>query len=118
MLRARPTALFVFGDNIERRGNGGQAAQMHGEPNAIGIPTKWRPSMRDGAFFSDRDYPKVHAEVLPIFRLLSDHLAEGGDIVWPEDGIGTGRAELATRAPKLAALFEALRTALMLGTRL
>jgi redox-sensitive bicupin YhaK (pirin superfamily) len=29
--------LFVFGDNLRRTGFGGQAAEMRGEPNAVGI---------------------------------------------------------------------------------
>jgi len=40
MLRAEPGTLWVFGDNLQRKGLGGQAKEMRGEPNAIGIPTK------------------------------------------------------------------------------
>lgn len=29
--------LYVFGDNMVRRGFGGQAREMRGEPNAVGI---------------------------------------------------------------------------------
>ncbi len=39
-IRAHPDWLFVFGDNMMRRGFGGQAAEARGEPNAIGIATK------------------------------------------------------------------------------
>ncbi|KKL05458.1 hypothetical protein LCGC14_2605850, partial [marine sediment metagenome] len=45
MLRDEPDTLFVFGDNMQRRGLGGQAFAMRGEPNAVGIPTKIFPSM-------------------------------------------------------------------------
>ena len=50
-LRANPDTLYVFGDNMRRRGMGGQAAEMRGEPNAVGIPTKWRPSRTEWDFF-------------------------------------------------------------------
>jgi len=118
MIRAEPRTLFVFGDNVARKGNGGQAAEMRGAPNAVGIPTKWQPSMRGHAFFCDRDLVRVHAIVFPIFQRLSRHLAEGGDVVWPVDGIGTGRAEMPARAPALFAVFLLLRSALMNGVAL
>jgi len=43
MLQADPEARFVFGDNAERWGLGGQAKEMRGEPNAIGVATLWSP---------------------------------------------------------------------------
>jgi hypothetical protein len=43
----------VFGDNGRRIGFGGQAKEMRGEPNAIGVATNWEPSNRPNAFFSD-----------------------------------------------------------------
>ena len=50
-VRANRDKLFLFGDNLERRGFGGQAAAMRGEPNAVGIPTKKKPSYAGDAFF-------------------------------------------------------------------
>jgi len=112
MLRAAPTTLFVFGDNMARAGNGGQAYEMRGEPNAVGIPTKWRPSMHEDAFFCDRDLPKVLDVVVPIWERLTHHLAAGGEIIWPEDGIGTGRAQLKERAPMIYGIFLLMYVAL------
>jgi hypothetical protein len=40
MVRADPSTVFVFGDNMARNGLAGQAKEMRGEPNAIGVPTK------------------------------------------------------------------------------
>jgi hypothetical protein len=108
MLRAEPNTLFVFGDNMLKVGRAGQAREMRGEPNAIGIPTKWKPSMDAEAFFTDRDYAKVRAVVLPIFEQLNNHLAMGGDVVWPEAGIGTGYAQLKQRAPRIYHLIDGL----------
>lgn len=101
MVRAAPDTLFVFGDNMKGTGRGGQAFAMRGEPNTVGIPTKWAPSMSDGAFFSDSDLPAVHGRIDARFLKLVTHLRNGGDVVWPEDEIGSGRAELRVRAPKI-----------------
>lgn len=109
MLRAEPDTLFVFGDNMRGTGNGGQAKVMRGEPNAVGIPTKWFPSMVDGAFFCDNDLPRIRTMLEKQFKRLSDHLAKGGDVVWPEDGIGTGRAQLQERAPRIWNMIEQAR---------
>ena len=43
-LKANPTALFVFGDNYLGVGYGGQAFSARGEPNAVGVITKYSPS--------------------------------------------------------------------------
>ena len=58
-LKDNPNILYVFGDNMVRQGYGGQAREMRGEPNAVGIPTKWRPDNTDGAFFYDYQLPQI-----------------------------------------------------------
>ncbi|TFZ54475.1 hypothetical protein E4V01_25170 [Methylorubrum sp. Q1] len=90
MLQAERGTLFVFGDNLQRRGRGGQAAEMRGEPNAVGIPTKRAPSMDDSAFFTDADFDDFRDAAAPAFALLRAHAEGGGAIVWPADGVGTG----------------------------
>jgi len=101
MLKDAPDTLFVFGDNLRRAGMGGQAAEMRGEPNAVGIPTKIAPSMAPDAFFTDADLPKALDAFAEGFARLDAHLRAGGTIVVPEAGIGTGRAQLGQRAPKI-----------------
>ena len=108
-LRAEPNVLFVFGDNMDRRGMGGQAAEMRGEPNAVGIPTKWSPSMRPGAFLTDADMPRWLRETVPEFVRLLLHQSK---IVWPRAGIGTGMARLEENAPAIHQVLEALRVEL------
>jgi hypothetical protein len=46
-----------------------------------------------------------------IARLRAELIA-GDDVWWPRDGIGTGLAELGTRAPQIAAHLEGARSAL------
>lgn len=101
MVRAEPDTLWVFGDNLRRTGLGGQAKEMRGEPNAVGIPTKHWPSNNRNAFFSDRDFETFKAAALPDFIRLADHLRAGGVVVWPADGVGTGRARLKESSPRI-----------------
>jgi hypothetical protein len=93
--------IFVFGDNMQRRGLGGQAKEMRGEPNAIGVPTKWRPDMRPEAFFSDADFDDVRPSIDEAFNDISAYLDLGFDIVIPADSLGTGLADLPRRAPRI-----------------
>ena len=106
MLRAEPYTLFVFGDNMERRGLGGQAEQMRGEPNAVGLPTKWSPDMRPSAFFTDVDMPRWLREATPEFVRLFAH---PGRVVWPRAGVGTGYSRLQENAPAIREVLEAIR---------
>lgn len=113
-LQAAPDALFAWGDNLARVGGktnprSGQAFACRDEPNAVGIPTKLRPSMDDSAFFSDRDYDRARAAFDEGFIRMANHLVAGGTVYWPADGIGTGRAQLASRAPRIWAYLERCR---------
>lgn len=107
MLRVEPDALFVFGDNMMRAGYGGQAKEMRGEPNAVGIPTKRRPNWDPDAFFTDDDFGLWYAEAWPDFKRLRDQASpfgrkgDGQKIVWPAAGIGSGRARLEENAPRI-----------------
>jgi hypothetical protein len=102
-LRANPNTLYVFGDNMQRVGMGGQAKHMRGEPNAVGIPTKWAPGMTNADFFSDEDFhcKAVAVAIMEGFAKLMKHMMLGGNVIFPEDGIGSGLSELPTRAPKI-----------------
>lgn len=100
-LRANPDVLFVFGDNYLRKGTKGQAANMRGEPNAVGVATKWEPSYREEAYFNDDQYDKIikilEDDLLPVMK----HLDKGKIVVWPMDSIGTGLSALPDRAPRV-----------------
>lgn len=106
MMRNEPDTLFCFGDNLEQKGFGGQAKEMRGEPNAIGIPTKRKPSNAKDAFFTDDDYPEVWPIIFEKYELLRVHMQNGGDVVWPADNIGTGLAKLETRSPLIWAFLQ------------
>lgn len=116
-LQRQPDDLFAWGDNLARVGGrnnprSGQAYACRDEPNAVGIPTKLRPSMDADAFFTDRDYDRAQIAMDEGFIRMANHLAAGGTVIWPADGIGSGRAKLAETAPRIWAYLERCRARL------
>ena len=105
IMRRRSRDLFVFGDNLERWGRGGQAAVMRDEPNAVGIPTKRSPT----EYLRDDDYAEWLEAIIPSFYTLLHH---EGTIVWPKNGIGTGRAKLKQKCLVIWSSVELIRTVL------
>lgn len=100
-IRANPDTLYVFGDNEARAGLGGQAKECRGEPNAVGVATKRWPSKEDSALWSDDDFDRCAQIIDQDMQRLFDHVRAGGLVVFPTAGIGTGRARLPERAPRL-----------------
>jgi hypothetical protein len=106
-VRANPYKIFLFGDNLEQRGFGGQAAAMRGEPNAIGIPTKKSPSYAEGAFFTDDEFEQNKAAIDLAFAMIAEAVSDATQmIIVPANGLGTGRAELDKRAPRTFAYLQ------------
>lgn len=105
-VRENPSYLFIFGDNLERTGFGGQAKEMRGEPNAWGIATKRAPHMGKDAFFSDKpdEFLQVEDDLDSITVLWQTGLFDL--IVWPMDGIGAGLAQLQRRSPMIASYID------------
>lgn len=54
-LEQNPNHIFVFGDNLDRKGYGG-AAILRDFPNSYGFITKRHPNNGDGAFYRICDY--------------------------------------------------------------
>lgn len=104
-VRAEPEAFFIFGDNAERKGFGGQAYELRGEPNGIGVATKWKPNWQDDAYFTDDDITCLKIILTDLAR-AEEKLNEGKIVYWPECGIGTGLAELPKRCPTLYGIIE------------
>ena len=103
-VRTEPDKVYVFGDNMKHQGKGGQAI-IRDEDNAFGIPTKNAPHMREDAFWSD-DLYDTYVEIID--AAFDDLAAFAGPktVVFPKDGIGTGRAQLSQRAPRLLAYID------------
>lgn len=99
-LRNNPDVYFLFGDNTIRKGMGGQAGAMRGEPNAIGVATKMTPTSGSNAYFSDSDLTSNCRIIATDMRAAFRRRDEGHLIVCPADGLGTGLSELPERAPQ------------------
>ena len=113
-LQNNPGVFYLFGDNCERVGMGGQAKEMRHEPNAIGVATKLTPTSGSNAFFSDDTFTE-HALTINSDLKRAFIVRDAGHlIIIPEDGLGTGLSELPTRAPHtnrfLERMLERLRT--------
>lgn len=95
--RKNPDSLFIFGDNLERIGMGGQAI-IREQPNAIGIATKKSIS----EVFTDEEYEN-NCKLIDedIARVINYYNTQGfSKIVFPFQGLGTGLASLQLSAPK------------------
>lgn len=108
-LQNNPEVKYLFGDNLVRKGLGGQAKEMRGEPNAIGVATKNTPTSGSNSYFTDDDYDQNVGHMEKDLEPARDRLRKGGILVIPEDGLGTGLSELPQRAPRTnAALVQML----------
>ena len=100
-LKSNPDTIYLFGDNLQEVGMGGQAFYMRGEPNAVGIPTLKMPG-----YFSDDELEENKKAIRKAFSKIP----KGKKIVIPSAGLGTGIARLDVEAPQtFAFLLECLR---------
>lgn len=99
-VQANPNVLYLFGDNSIRRGLGGQAKQMRGEPNAIGIITKKYPCNEDRCFLSDEFYTTNKIDITVDIDRVINKFKRGGYINIIIPPLGVGMAKLPEKAPK------------------
>ena len=116
-LRANPEVYYLFGDNTERWGTGGQAKEMRGEPNAIGIATKITPTQGSNAYFSDDDFLENCRIIATDLRDAFQKRDMGHIIVIPLDGLGTGLSKLPQKAPRTNRFLLAMLRTLTNGGR-
>lgn len=95
--------VFLFGDNTNDRVNTHYVPTMtqaviRGLDNAIGIDTKKNRGTSEDSYFTDEDFDTFKSQVDEAIQKAID---SGKTIVIPEGGIGTGKAQLKERAPKL-----------------
>lgn len=99
-IKENPSVYYIFGDNYYREGMGGQAGEAREEPNAIGVRTKMDPAYSPKSFLTDKDFIFNIRAICDDLNYAAWVLHRGGIVVWPEDGIGTGLADLKTHAPQ------------------
>lgn len=100
-IKDSPDKVYVFGDNYARAGYGGQANACRGLPNTVGIRTKYYPSNTPESFFG-RNTSLEKVMISQDIAYIKQALNNGFTVVMPEDGIGTGLADLKNKAPSVA----------------
>jgi hypothetical protein len=95
--------------NIAGLGFGGQAREMRGEVNTVEVPTKWFPARQERDYFCDADWdkPVVKNAIASAFDRLEEALRAGRDVALPAAGLGTERAELEQRSPRIWSVVQA-----------
>ena len=86
-LRANPNHIFVFGDNLLRKGKGGAAA-LRDHYNTYGFITKKAPNNREESFYTPEEY-------IPVYEQEVDRLfdyAKGNPSLFLISPIGAGLA--------------------------
>lgn len=97
---AKPGWLFIFGDNTKRYGKAGQA-QIRDTKNAIGLATKFTPSVDNDAYFSDQRYSECCDIIEKDLQAIFNRSEEYDVLIFPFAGLGTGLSELPKRAPRV-----------------
>lgn len=99
---ANPQFIYVYGDNLQRTGWGGMAGQMRGLPNTIGVATKRKPDNNESSFYTDQDFAAIGRMIYNDVLNVKKKYESGNyiKIVIPT-GIGSGRAKMPTKCPKL-----------------
>ena len=99
-VRENRNILYVFGDNDTRQGLAGQAKQMRGEPNAMGISTKKSPNMGDTAFKNDAEFEENARIITQDIDAIIAAWNTGSYTKVVVPPIGQGLAKLSEKAPK------------------
>lgn len=94
-----PDSLFIFGDNDQAKGIGGQAV-IRGCTNSMGIPTKKFPSHNDRAYYTDLEYHSNCKKILYAVDRIIIESTKYKEIVFPLNGFGIGLSRLPEKAPK------------------
>lgn len=72
-LRANPNYIFVYGDNLLRKGKGG-AAKLRDEPNTYGFITKKAPNNNNGSFYKPDEYKqKFEVELRRLIKKIENN---------------------------------------------
>ena len=97
-VKNNPDKVFIFGDNYERVGNGGQAAACRGMKNTIGLATKHSPGGSSEDYFEEtpEDLERFCIEIQEVKKEAIAHMNAGLTVVWLE-GIGMGLAGLGNK---------------------
>ena len=100
-IRENRHTIFVFGDNMIRKGRGGLAKVRRKEPNTFGIATKMAPTSRPEDYFSEDFLVGAVKMWNADFQQLQGCIDKGLNVAFPEQPLGCGLARLPKKAPTL-----------------
>lgn len=83
-----PKHIFVFGDNLLRKGKGG-AAILRDLPNTYGFITKKAPNNRDESFYRVNEYREIFAAEM---ARLTEEISKHPDNTYLISKLGAGLA--------------------------
>jgi hypothetical protein len=87
-LRNHPDHIFVFGDNLQRKGLGG-AAKLRNLPNTYGFITKKAPNSLDSSFYHPDEYMDIFYDEL---ALLIEEISRQPNKMFLISKLGSGLA--------------------------
>jgi len=105
-VKSNPKTLYLFGDNDQRKGLGGQAKEMRGEVNTVGVSTKKYPSNAESSFKTDSELEENKKIITEdINKVIAEwNTGKYNKVSVPQ--IGVGLAALPTRAPQTYAFLQ------------
>lgn len=80
--KLNPNCLFVFGDNVSKKGCGGQALIRYMD-NSIGISTEYGPSRDRKSYFSDEYYDEAVGHIKEDIDNILDIVDDFDTIYFP-----------------------------------
>lgn len=93
--------LFIYGDNLERVGMGGQAI-IREQKNSLGFATKKAPSSGKDDYFTDEEYDTnckiIEEEIVKIKKYADEYDYKA--IAFPWAGLGVGLSNMQQKCPK------------------
>lgn len=100
-IKENPDVLYLFGDNLIRKGLGGQAKEMRGEENTLGIVSKKYPSNNLSSFYTDKDFYSWLEVFSGDIKNLAEKINSGRYKALVIPPIGIGLADLPNKAPRI-----------------
>ena len=106
-VRSNPNKLYIFGDNTEdaKTGYKPQSTQavIRGLPNTFGIDTKHNRYTTQTSYWNDSEFDSFASYLETAITQIKNKFSSGNynSIVFPEGGLGTGKAFLKDKAPRI-----------------
>ncbi|NLC23327.1 MAG: hypothetical protein GX776_02470 [Oxalobacter sp.] len=98
-VKANPDYIFVYGDNDQHKGEGGQAVIRYAK-NGLPIRTKKAPGYDEADYYIDAEYKENIKKLDEDFAAIKKALEEGKKVVISANGYGNGLSRMPTKCPR------------------